>query len=143
MHIPLRTNLTVLPADKPSKPIGWTVKETVGISVVNTRGMLKFNRTLLFELIDSYWKVCVYGYNDGHILCVVHDNDSGYPLFRYDGTYNFASSGRVENNSPVVKQLMVEESKSLEIKIETNSPIWDTLIDEIPKLWTIHNVMNE
>lgn len=36
--IPLRNELTVLPADNPSpKPIGWTIHENIGIGVVNMR----------------------------------------------------------------------------------------------------------
>lgn len=35
--IPVRQDLTVLPADKESRgPIGWVVKEVIGIAIVNS-----------------------------------------------------------------------------------------------------------
>jgi hypothetical protein len=42
-RIPLRTELTVIPADKVDRTIGFTVKETVGVAVVNPRGLTRFN----------------------------------------------------------------------------------------------------
>jgi hypothetical protein len=39
-YIPVRTELTVLPADDPkNKTIGWTVKEGVGVGVFNSRNL--------------------------------------------------------------------------------------------------------
>lgn len=42
--MPIRTELTVLPADEPKKlKLGWIVKETVGIGVINPFGMGAYN----------------------------------------------------------------------------------------------------
>lgn len=47
---PLKTELTVIPADKTSRSIGFTVKESIGVGVFNPRGMTGFNlqRAIVF-----------------------------------------------------------------------------------------------
>lgn len=39
-RMPIRQDIEVLPADKPRQlKLGWTVKETIGIGIFNTRGV--------------------------------------------------------------------------------------------------------
>jgi hypothetical protein len=50
--IPVKQEITVLDADEPkNKLIGWTCYETIGIGIVNARGIGKFS---IHEIYD--WK---------------------------------------------------------------------------------------
>lgn len=44
-RIPLRTELTVLPADEPRRPLGFTmrVRESLGIAAINPRGLMRMD----------------------------------------------------------------------------------------------------
>lgn len=51
---PVRTEIEVLPADKPrTTKIGWTVSEIIGISVINPRGMRGRNPADYVRLLEK------------------------------------------------------------------------------------------
>lgn len=56
-RIPVGTELTVLPADEPQNPIGWTVREHMGIGVVNQNALTRmgFGRVSAVEVQLPDW----------------------------------------------------------------------------------------
>jgi hypothetical protein len=73
LSIPIRTEMTVPPADDPKdKQIGWSITETVGIGVVNPRGLVRFPKccvcqgTKRISEVDINLKQC--------------DGDGTYPI---------------------------------------------------------------
>jgi hypothetical protein len=53
--IPTRRELTVLPADKPDKPIGWKVEEKIGVGIVNPRAANMMINTATFAFRFGIW----------------------------------------------------------------------------------------
>lgn len=54
MKLPVRTELEVLPADKPSRTIGWTCTEHIGMGVVNPGGVTRMSITTFFYLFELF-----------------------------------------------------------------------------------------
>jgi len=54
MRFPIRTELEILPADKPNQSVGWTCYETVGVAAVNPRGVTRMGVTSFFYLFESH-----------------------------------------------------------------------------------------
>ncbi len=62
---PVRSKIEVLPADDPNrKPIGFKIKERIGIGVINTKGLSKQEYSD-FEKLKNVKKL----YNEDDIIC--------------------------------------------------------------------------
>jgi hypothetical protein len=80
---PARTELTTLSGDKPSKSIGWSISEDIGIGVVNPRGVAHGSMRTSGSLINQLPKddcaglFCYYeGYGECKIVLSVEKGDS-------------------------------------------------------------------
>lgn len=77
---PVRTELTVMPADEQREPLGWRMRETIGIGMINPRGLgrLGMTRSGIESLEAPPWPewavpgIWVVNHTDGFVGRITH-----------------------------------------------------------------------
>jgi hypothetical protein len=150
-RIPVRTDLTVLPADKPSdKPVGWSVTETVGIAMVNPSsvGRLSVEWPYVCEWPLPGRPDCrlVATLQDGNLELNVHVHPRIHFVATYIG-HGFAAVRQGTRNFPFQKLPGTTDAERLclracdEMVLDTPGPpitqlladsFWQAVLDELP-----------
>lgn len=83
ISIPARSEIKVIPADKPGKSIGWTVTEHVGVGVFNPRGVTRLGIINLFSHVFAW----------GNYDTYYDETDSTYYVINPDAVFNLGPNG--------------------------------------------------
>ena len=156
--IPIRTEMTVLPADEPSNKVtGWKMMETVGMAVANPKGVTRmtFNPLDLPEVL--FWPVP--GHPGNNLKIVYHEDHDRLCFFLISVNrnakhlLNYGENGfsrvygsdlqfsEIPGNSTAQKLCFKVCSAITDSKGPAASALWQALIDDLPNVLLATRVM--